>query len=583
MAMPMVAQNAKGEVDVFANFRVGKTTHKTLQVKKVQVNTLRGDVPAGYASVTLAADDVWSDGSGYQMLLDADATAYGTIIPTSGPLTSSGDASAAIYAEFEYKIPENADGSCSSSNIIVDDAATILIPAGTYDYCITNPTPGDRVWISSDGGNIPGRYDNYEFLSGVGYVFYVSYGGQNDRVDLEIDDPFAPVVPENVTANPTATTADVAWENDHDPIFNLRYRVYDPNAAFTRHWGAEDNEDYSDWYLIDADGDGYTWGISAYEDAVEGSNLFYSSSYQNYTPLDPDNYLITEELLMGGTLTFWAAAYSNSWPDSFGVYLMPDIDDETTWVEIMPWTTAIAEGNYYTIDLSAYDGMARIAFRHYDSYNEFYLFLDDITYEVPGNEPAEWIYVNGVEGNNYTIEGLDPETTYEVQVQAQGEDGRTSDWTASTLFTTLTGDVDGQCLAPNSSYEITGTEIATVTIVNREEGATVNYEVYCNGVLIETGSFTGDEYSFDVTGAGNYVIHAIATKQGKEDSFDGGVFFTILEGEGLTGINELNNGKNVASVRYFNAMGQEMQSANGMTIVVTTYTDGTTSTAKVMK
>ena len=79
------------------------------------------------------------------------------------------------------------------------------------------------------------------------------------------------------------------------------------------------------------------------------------------------------------------------------------------------------------------------------------------------------------------------------------------------------------------------------------------------------------------------MIHAIATKQGKEDSFDGGVFFTILEGEGLTGINELNNGKNVASVRYFNAMGQEMQSANGMTIVVTTYTDGTTSTAKVMK
>jgi hypothetical protein len=30
-------------------------------------------------------------------------------------------------------------------------------------------------------------------------------------------------------------------------------------------------------------------------------------------------------------------------------------------------------------------------------------------------------------------------------------------------------------------------------------------------------------------------------------------------------------------------MGQEMQEANGLTIVVTTYTDGTTSTAKVMK
>ena len=32
-----------------------------------------------------------------------------------------------------------------------------------------------------------------------------------------------------------------------------------------------------------------------------------------------------------------------------------------------------------------------------------------------------------------------------------------------------------------------------------------------------------------------------------------------------------------------NMAGQEMQEANGMTIVVTTYTDGTTSAVKVMK
>ena len=50
-----------------------------------------------------------------------------------------------------------------------------------------------------------------------------------------------------------------------------------------------------------------------------------------------------------------------------------------------------------------------------------------------------------------------------------------------------------------------------------------------------------------------------------------------------TSIDELNEGKAVASKRYFNMAGQEMPEANGMTIVVTTYTDGTTSTAKVMK
>jgi hypothetical protein len=50
-----------------------------------------------------------------------------------------------------------------------------------------------------------------------------------------------------------------------------------------------------------------------------------------------------------------------------------------------------------------------------------------------------------------------------------------------------------------------------------------------------------------------------------------------------TSINEMNAGKTVAGVRYFNLAGQEMQEANGMTIVVTTYTDGTTSAVKVMK
>ena len=34
------------------------------------------DIPEGYAKVTLTAGDVWGDGSGYQMLLDADHNTY---------------------------------------------------------------------------------------------------------------------------------------------------------------------------------------------------------------------------------------------------------------------------------------------------------------------------------------------------------------------------------------------------------------------------------------------------------------------------------------------------------------------------
>ena len=51
----------------------------------------------------------------------------------------------------------------------------------------------------------------------------------------------------------------------------------------------------------------------------------------------------------------------------------------------------------------------------------------------------------------------------------------------------------------------------------------------------------------------------------------------------MVGVNEMNADKTVAGKRYFNMAGQEMQEANGMTIVVTTYSDGTTSVAKVVK
>ena len=59
------------------------------------------EIPAGYASVTLTAGDVWNDGTGYQMLLDADANTYGSIITERGGLTNGGIASDEVYAAFD--------------------------------------------------------------------------------------------------------------------------------------------------------------------------------------------------------------------------------------------------------------------------------------------------------------------------------------------------------------------------------------------------------------------------------------------------------------------------------------------------
>ena len=84
--------------------------------------------------------------------------------------------------------------------------------------------------------------------------------------------------------------------------------------------------------------------------------------------------------------------------------------------------------------------------------------------------------------------------------------------------------------------------------------------------------------NFDVEG--NYVVEARAKVADKDYSDSVTVSFSVTEN---TGLELLNGEKAVAGVRYFNVAGQEMQEANGITIVVTTYTDGSVTAVKVMK
>ena len=110
------------------------------------------------------------------------------------------------------------------------------------------------------------------------------------------------------------------------------------------------------------------------------------------------------------------------------------------------------------------------------------------------------------------------------------------------------------------------------------EPSTIYYRVqYPDGSWTEWAEYE-DILSF--TGDGKYRVESYAIAPGKAKSFEIAYEFVVAP---LSGIDEMMSGKTVAGVRYFNMAGQEMTEANGLTIVVTTYTDGTTSTAKVIK
>jgi hypothetical protein len=120
-------------------------------------------------AVTLEAGNIWGDGTGYQLLLDASAVLYGTTIPTTGALAACG--APVSYDIFSHRIPENADPECTTGNIVVNSSITIMIPPGTYDLCIVNPSynadPRYSYLYIAAGEN--GRKDNFAFEAGRKY------------------------------------------------------------------------------------------------------------------------------------------------------------------------------------------------------------------------------------------------------------------------------------------------------------------------------------------------------------------------------------------------------------------------------
>ena len=226
--------------------------------------------PTGDVVVKLTAHNVWGDGTGYQMLLDNTHSLYGTTIPTSGALSTACSGNEAIYNQFSHKIPTNADGNCSTSNMVLDGTVEITIPAGTYDWCITNPTPGDRIWIAASNGNVGGRYDDYVFEGGHTYEFTVSMYGSNDGVDVTITGGKCMNQMSMAQANSDVRTAEVAVERSL--------------AGAGRGFGqiANDTRD-GNWYYYDngvnddaiglTSGGGFYWGIMLPAGSYEGNRL----------------------------------------------------------------------------------------------------------------------------------------------------------------------------------------------------------------------------------------------------------------------------------------------------------------------
>ena len=414
-----------------------KTDCRTIVPPKSTVQNSIRALRSNEAIIILSAGDVWGDGSGYQMLLDADATAYGSTIPTTGNLSTSGDVPSSVYDQFEYKIPTNADGACNTTNIVLNNSVAINVPAGTYDWCITNPTPDDLVYIASSNGNIAARYDNYVFEAGKIYTFTVSFGGTNDQVDLTIEDmPTGPtlrasetqmsfyndisstneastvtIIGMNLTANITATvTAPFSVSSDNNTfgttatlgtIGGTLYVNYSPATTGTDNGtltltsdGAapltialngtayECNTIYAPWIeTFDPSNPSlYCWSII---DNNQDGNTFGLSNYSgnycmviNYTDQNNDFLLSPSLYVASGDYLTFKVAHRGSYPETYQVYAYVN-ETLTSIRNATQTTTVMPELETVTVDLSAYEGQTiQIAIRN-TSADQWTFYVDD--------------------------------------------------------------------------------------------------------------------------------------------------------------------------------------------------------------
>ena len=194
------------------------------------------------------------------------------------------------------------------------------------------------------------------------------------------------------------------------------------------------------------------------------------------------------------------------------------------------------------------------------------------TLNAPLRAPALWNSGDRMIGEDVTLTTgetrrvsilLDNEMDYSAfQLDLQLPDGLTAsnfqltdraDSHAFDVNTLANGNIRVLCYSP------------ALTALHGHEGALLTFDMTATGVV--TGDIFVDGIELVTTSCQTVML----------DSFTMAVNST-------TGMNDLSTGKTIARVEYFNLAGQQIaQPESGVTLVMTTYTDGTRTTTKVMQ
>ena len=197
--------------------------------------------------------------------------------------------------------------------------------------------------------------------------------------------------------------------------------------------------------------------------------------------IEPDNYLVSPQITLGGTISFWAKGMDPAaCEEKFGVFYTTNYNSttprNTSWTLVGSAQTTTSEWTQYIFDLgglSVAGQNGRIAIRHWDCYDQDMLCVDDIILTAPG---GNWTTVTIPSGTSYDLTGLDMLTNYQVEVQVG------STWKGTGFSTTTTNPIPSEVDADPDAVG------ATISWWGKGSG----YEVW-----YKSEPYDGPQYFFD--------------------------------------------------------------------------------------
>lgn len=182
--------------------------------------------------------------------------------------------------------------------------------------------------------------------------------------------PYTPTAPEGTSkvlakVNQINITFGEGSATPDDPVA--------PNAPTTFFYDFNDGN-LDDFNLIDSDGDGNNWGVKDWY----GQDLTELRSYSwGNSALNPNNYIITKEPYLITETSKLIFRCSANGSDRYGIYLSDDENIEDS--ELVSQEKITQWGTWYDrlIELGNYVGVKYIAIRHFNSYGQYYISIDD--------------------------------------------------------------------------------------------------------------------------------------------------------------------------------------------------------------